>query len=256
MKILKYQKLTNNEYKIITDTHEYRLYDDIIIEYGLLLKKEIDSKDMGTIIKKNNSLKGYYLALKTLSWKMRCEKEIKELLKKKGFFESEINYVLNRLNKEGYLNHETYIEAYIHDALNLNLKGELKIKKELLDLGFKENEINKYLAKVDPEIYHYKIKNYLAKKLKVHKSSALEFKRKVKVDLIKKGFYKEDIENLLQDMKILDNEEELLKIITKLYYKYMKKDDLYTTTLKIKNYLYGKGYHNIDIESYLKKISS
>ena len=41
MKILKYKKGKKNEYKIMTDEGEYILYDDIIIKYELLLKKEI-----------------------------------------------------------------------------------------------------------------------------------------------------------------------------------------------------------------------
>ena len=37
MKIVKYQKLKGNEYKVITDTSSYVLYDDIIIKYCLKL---------------------------------------------------------------------------------------------------------------------------------------------------------------------------------------------------------------------------
>ena len=44
MKILKYKKIKGNEYKIITDKEEYKLYDDIIIKHELLLKKEINKK--------------------------------------------------------------------------------------------------------------------------------------------------------------------------------------------------------------------
>ena len=45
------------------------------------------------------------------------------------------------------------------------------------------------------------------------------------------------------------------KEINKLYLKYINKYDLYTTKLKIKAYLYNKGYTNIDIDEYLKKTS-
>ena len=40
MKILKYKKGKRNEYQIITDKGEYVLFDDMIIKYELLLKKE------------------------------------------------------------------------------------------------------------------------------------------------------------------------------------------------------------------------
>ena len=80
-----------------------------------------------------------------------------------------------------------------------------------------------------------------------------EFKRKTLGELINKGFKREDIEKYLDKIEIKDNEEELKKIIAKLYNKYINKYDLYTTKLKIKNYLYTKGYQNIELEKYLKK---
>ncbi len=49
MKILKYKKIRNNEYKIITDEGEYSLYDDVIVKYELLLKKEISKVDFKKI---------------------------------------------------------------------------------------------------------------------------------------------------------------------------------------------------------------
>ena len=252
MKILKYKKIKNNEYKIITNEEEYNLYDDIIIKYELLLKKEISKNELENILKENNMLKAYYSALKYISTKLRTEKEVGDFLKKKEFNTSDIKYVLNRLNKENYLNHEMYIEAYIHDMLNLYLIGEQKILNDLIKLGFKENEVIPYLAKVDKNIYLNKIDKYINKKLKSNKKSAKEFKLKVLNELINKGFNKEDILSILDNVNIEDNPEEIKKLVNKLYFKYSKKYDLNTTKLKIKNYLYQKGYSNIDIDSLIE----
>lgn len=251
MKILKYQKGKNNEYKIITDKEEYKLYDDIIIKYELLLRHEIREVEFNKIIQENNMLKAYYTALKIVSIKMRSEKELKELLKKKGYNFSEINYAIDKLKKEGYLKHEVYIEAYIHDMLNLYLIGEAKILNDLIKLGFKENEIMPFLNKVDNDIYIEKINKYVNKKAKVNKRSVNDFKKRILSELINKGFNKEDIVLILNDLELEENELEIEKIINKLYRKYINKFDLVTTKIKIKNYLYQKGYSNIDIDKYL-----
>ena len=158
MKILKYKKGKKNEYKILTDDGEYVLYDDIIVKHELLLKKEINKKEWDNIIKENNLLKAYYDSLKLISMKLRTAKELKNLLGKKKYLAKEIEYAIDRLESEGYLNHQIYIEAYIHDALTLKLVGERKIRSELEKLGFKIDEINKYLSKIDPSIYQEKIK--------------------------------------------------------------------------------------------------
>ena len=251
MKIVKYKKLKGNEYKLITDKEEYTLYDDIIIKYELLLKKEIDNKEFALIIKENNKLKSYYVSLKLINTKLRTEKELINLLKKKDFNMDDINYTIDRLNKEGYLNHKIYIEAYIHDMLNLYLVGEQKIFNDLIALGFKENEIWPFLNNIDKSIYLDKINKYIYKKIKGNKKSAIEFKRKTLNELINKGFNKEDILNILNDINIEDNPDEIKKIVNKLYNKYINKYDLYTTKYKIKNYLYQKGYNNIDIDNYI-----
>ncbi len=253
MKILKYKKSKANEYQITMDEGQYNLYDDLIIKHELLLKKDINKKEWEEILKENNLLKAYYEGLKVLNNRLRTEKELNIILKKKGYSSSEINYALKRLEKESYLDHQKYIESFIHDALALNIVGENKIVKDLEKLGFNEAEIKKELKKVDPNIYLTKIKKYIAKKLKANKKSANEFKQKIMLDLINKGFNKEDIARYLSTLIIEDNPKEIEKIINKLYSKYIAKYDLQTTKMKIKQYLYLKGYTNIDIDTYIKR---
>ena len=256
MKIIKYKKGKNNEYKILTDEKEYNLYDDIIIRYELLLKKEISKKEWEKILKENNLQKAYYEGLKAINTKLRTAKEIGTILKKKDYTTKEIEYAINRLESEGYLNHKIYIESFIHDALTLKVIGEHKIYQDLIKLGFKEEEIKELLNKVDPKIYQEKIAKYVTKKLKANKKSVNEFKQKITIDLIKKGFNKEDVIAYLDTIALKDNEEQIIKLINKLYNKYINKYDLYTTKMKIKEYLYRKGYNNIDIDTYLKRTRS
>ena len=73
------------------------------------------------------------------------------------------------------------------------------------------------------------------------------------LDLINKGFNKEDIEVFLNTLEIEENTQEIEKIINRLYNKYMNKYDLYTTKNKIRQYLYSKGYTSIDIDEYIKR---
>lgn len=251
MKILKYKKGKRNEYKIITDKGEYTIFDDVIIKYELLLKKEIKEQEWNRILKENQLLQAYYEGLKAINTKLRTTKELRNILKKKNYQNNEIEYALQRLETEGYLNHKIYIEAYIHDAINLKTEGEDKIREDLEKSGFTYDEIKSELDKVDKDLYDEKIEKYINKKLKGNKKSAIEFKRKIVGELINKGFRKEDIERYLNKIEIKDNEEEIKKIITKLYNKYIEKYDLYTTKLKIKNYLYTKGYQNIEIDNYI-----
>lgn len=254
MKILKYKKDKGNVYKVETNKGTYKLYDDIIIKYELLLKKEITDNKWQELLKENNLLNAYYDALKSISIKMRTEKEIENILKKKEYNEQEIFTTIKKLQQEKYLNHGIYIEAYIHDRLALYLEGESKIENDLIKLGMGKTEIEPYLAQIDENVYKEKIQKYITKKLKVNKKSKNEFKRKTMTELVNKGFNKKDISEYLDSIEIEENQDEIKKIVNKLYHKYIIKYDLYTTKLKIKSYLYQKGYLNINIDQYLDKI--
>ena len=127
--------------------------------------------------------------------------------------------------------------------LNLYIVGELKIKNDLINLGFDTKEIEIYLDKVDKSIYKDKIEKYINKKLKANKKSKKEF--------INKGFNKEDILIYLDNIEIIEDDREIEKIINRLYTKYINKYDINTTKLKIKSYLYNKGYSNVDIDLYI-----
>ncbi len=246
MKLIKYQKGRSNEYKLVTDKGEFKLYDDIIIKYELLLKKEISDKEFDKVLEENNLLKAYYDALKAISVKLRCEKEVREILKKKNYNKNEIDYAINRLSNDGYLKKDVYIEAFIHDMLSLYVVGEDKILSDLIKLGFKEVEIKVFLDKIDSQVYLDKIEKYILKKAKANRKSVNEFKRKIYTELSNKGFKRSDIIFILDNIDMEDNSEEVKRLIDKLYQRYIKKYDEMTTRLKIKNYLYQKGYKNID----------
>ena len=130
--------------------------------------------------------------------------------------------------------------------LSLYVVGEDKILNDLIKLGFKESEIRVYLDKIDKDVYLDKIRKYTDKKAKANRKSANEFKRKMLLELGNKGFNKSDITGYLETLEIEDNEEEIKRLVDKLYQKYIKKYDEATTKLKIRNYLYQKGYQNLD----------
>ena len=75
MKIKSYKKVKNNQYKIyLEDNRELTLYDEIILKYNLLLKKELSKKEIVEIIKENQHLSCYFSALNYLNYKNRSKK--------------------------------------------------------------------------------------------------------------------------------------------------------------------------------------
>ena len=108
MKIISYKKIKQNKYEVTLSNNEsVLLYDDIILKYELLTKKEIDNQKLKEIILDNSKYDVYYAMLKDISKKFRTEKELRS--KFKDYDNEVVDYAIKRLKNEKYLNNELYI---------------------------------------------------------------------------------------------------------------------------------------------------
>lgn len=245
MEIVKFKKSKSNLYEIMLDNGlSFKLYDDVIVKYNLLVNKKFDDKFFEDVRNYNDSLDAYYLSIKYLNTKIRSEKELKKYLAKKNISQEHIESTIKRLNSEGYLNHETYIKSYINDVYNFTNNGPLKIKSSLKDLGFKEEEITPYLNLN----YSDKIKKIIDKKIKVNtKLSNNNLKLHLTNYLINLGYPKESFISYLETIHF-DDSKQLQKDYETLIKKYSKKYTGEKLKYFIKNKLYQKGYSIEKIE--------
>ena len=246
MEIIKYKKDKGNTYKVYVDDEIVILYDDVIIKYNLLCNKNIDSKLFDEIKEYNLFLDGYYKAIKYINKKMRTELEIKKYLNKLCIKDSDIDKIIKLLYKDGYLNKEIYMKAYINDQYNLSNNGPLKVKKDLISLGYNEFEIKDYIDSLE---WKLKIEKIINKKLKINnKLSNNALKTKVLNDIIKLGYEKENILYYLNSIELSSDSDNLLKEYNKIYTKYCNKYSGNELEYKTINYLYKKGFNIEDIK--------
>ena len=240
MEIRKFKKVGKNKYKILFDTEELTLYEDIILKYELLIKKEISLDDLDKIIKDNNDYDAYNMALNYIEVKMRNRKELYLYLSKKGFEKSLINETISKIEKLGLV----YASAFINDKVNLTLDGPYKIKKSLIDLDFNENDIDNYLNTFDDKVWKSKIEKLINKKKSIMKNkSYYMFIQKMKNDLYNMGYDSYMIDEKLKDIKYESN------ALENDYKKACKK---YDDETKIINYLLRKGYSYEEIKTLTK----
>lgn len=242
MKIVRYKKMSKGRYKLTLDNTELILYEDVILKNNLLRTSNINLELLEKVMNENIYYEIYNMALTYIEIKMRTSKEIKDYLNKKNFNTKLVDEVLDRLNKEGYLNEEKYIDAFVNDKVNLTNWGPYKIKKSLLDLELDETLINNKLNTINENIWNGKIEKIINKKLNSLKNkSNYMIKNKLKIDLYNLGYDNNSIEENLNNLN-LNNNENIKKEYSKAYNKYSKKymdQELYQ---KVKSYLYRKGY--------------
>lgn len=240
MKIKKYKKVGKNKYKVILENEEELvLYEDIILKQELLLKREIE--DIKQIEKDNNQYELYDKVISLISKRIRCEKEIRNYLKKYTNDLEEIENIIKKLYEDRLLNKELFMKSYLHDKMSFTNDGPLKIKKNLIDFGFNNFEIEDLLIEFNQDLQKEKIKKYIEKNLKSNKKSLYIFKQKMLLNLINLGYEKDDIIKFLDKVSI---EEENLKEkeIEKIKKKYSKKYEGIDLDRIIKQKLYEKGF--------------
>lgn len=245
MKVRKFKKVGKNKYKVFFDNTELLLFEDIILKYELLTK-DVDTDELDKIIEENRWYEAYDMALSYIEVKMRNKNEIVKYLEKKMYDNNVINDVINKLESLGLLDSKKYISAYINDKVNLSSDGPYKIKSSLIDLGFKENEIEDYLYKIDNNIWSSKLDKLILKKKNIMKSkSYYMFINKMKNDLYNLGYDKDMIDEKLS--KINYESDAINKDYEKCERKFKGDKN------KIINSLLRKGYSYEEINYLIKK---
>ena len=250
MKIEKIIKTTGNKYLIELDNKDkIKTYDEVILKYGLLYHKEIDSDTLNKIILENNYYDVYNKVLKYINTRMRSEYEIREYLKKQEY--KSIDSLINDLKNKKLINDNLFLKAYISDKILLTLDGPDKIKNTLLNHNIDESLINKELNIFNTELINERLKKIIDKKIKLNKKPLYIFKQKILSYLINMGYSKDDILSILDNYKV-DEEELIKKDYELLKKKLSKKYEDSKLEYQIKNKLYQKGYSLDSINNFFE----
>lgn len=250
MKILKFKKVSKNKYKIFLDNDSnITLYEDVIINNNLLIKKEINHDELVLIEKENNNISAYEVALSYIEIKMRSTKEIKDYLKKKKIDSKLIESVVNKLTENGYLNDYLYAKAFINDEFNLTNKGPIKIKNDLKKHDIDDNVIDELINNINNNDVINKLDKLINKALKTKKGAANNIKLKLVNYFVNLGYEKSMILDVLNNYTIASNKEVLKKEYSKLYSKYSKKYDEDYLKYFISSKLLQKGYTKEEINN-------
>lgn len=242
MKINKFKKIGSNKYKIYFDNESLIVYEDVILKYNLLYKKDIDNDLLIEINKENYKSSIYDVSIKYISVRMRSKKELEEYLKKKKYDQKDIEETIKRLQSQDLLNDERFAKSYINDKLYLTNYGLTKVKNDLLKLGVEEYIIDAIVNNIDLQVINDKLSKIIDKELKINsKLPTNKLNNKIINRCINLGYNYEDILNILNDKNIEGNSN-IEYDYKKIYEKYKNKYDEYKLNAVIKSKLYQKGY--------------
>jgi regulatory protein len=244
MKILRYEKRKNGMYQVLFDNdYDVDLHEEIILKHNLLIKKEASQKEIDEMLEENKKFIAYDLSVKFLAKKMRSTKETREYLFKNEFDKDTIDYVINTLIKEKYLNDNSYSKAYINDKILLSNDGPNKIKNKLIELGVNKEIIDSNLELFTDNLQKEKIDKIISKQITTNRNkSALILKNKITEYLYNLGYDKSIILDCLNKTTIKDNKDIMKKEYDKVFKKLSKKYSGTELEYKVKQKMYSLGF--------------
>lgn len=255
MLVEKIKKVGSDKYQIKFKNGEaIKLSSNTIINNNLLYKKDINDELFDKIKKENEFYLLYDKVIKMISIKRRSLKEIKEYLEKNHASSKNMDKIINLIIENNLIDDNRYIEAYINDKINLSNEGPLKIKRDLEAQGIDEKLINSYIDDIDHNIVLEKLSRLINKKIASNKKDSVYILRqKILNEFLNKGYDKEDILDILDDIK-MDDDKALEKEVKKLYDKYKSKYNGEELNSILRGKLYKKGFFIEHINEILNNI--
>ncbi len=241
MKILKYKKLSNGQYKLtLENCQEVQLYEETILKYEFLLHGIIDNIDEAREYDKQWNI--YYVALKILKARFKSSKDLRDTLLKKEYPADLVDATIDKLLQQGYLNDASFAKSYINNQIVTSSRGPLRITKDLLSKGISSDIINNEISIFTEDVQIEKINKVISVSLKSNKTrGGGVLKNKIVNDLVGLGYELSVINKVIKDYKF-DNDEIIAKReYEKLYRKYSRKYSGKELEYKIKEKLYQKG---------------
>ena len=233
------------KYRILLEVGSIDTYEEIILKYNLLYKKDISEDLFNDILKENIYYDSYYKVLNLLNKKLRSRYEIENYLKKQAC--PNIDKIINKLESIGLINDAKFAQAYTNDKINLSLDGPEKIRHNLEKLKVDSDIIDNVISKIDENIINEHLQKLISKKIKTSKYTGNVLRNKLKVYLVNLGYSYNDVNKALENIKGNDLSSEMLKIYNKLKLKY--EGD--TLKLKLKQKLYSKGFSVDEINNFI-----
>lgn len=265
----------------INDEFAFGCSSELVYYHNLTKGKEIDIKELETIVEEDNYITAKSLGLKYVETSLKTEFQVREYLNKKEYSESIINRVINFLTEYKFIDDVYFANAFTKQYIRN--QGKNNIRQKLLQKGINEEIIDDTLKEFTREDEVSVALNLTEKKLitlSKKEKDIRKIKMKINTFLISKGYNFHIINEVIGNFNIkeyINNYGEveeaeasdgyisnpiedkdssvLLEIAEKRYCKLKNSEtDKYKLKKKLHDFLLRKGYGFDEIKSVINKL--
>jgi regulatory protein len=157
-----------------------------IVAAWLYVGQELDQEKVAALQLDDTQEAAYQHALNFLSYRSRTESEVRVYLRKRGLEESNIQAVLERLQRSGLLNDQRFAQDWVENRSEYRPRGRRALQYELRQKGITEEAIQAAVSDTDEEELAYQAA--LKKAGHLRTKGWLEFRQKMYAFLSRRGF--------------------------------------------------------------------
>ena len=194
------QKRRKNRRSIFLDDGSvFGICEDVFFSIPVQIGDTLTDRELDNILVADNQQKILDFALNLLSYRMRSKVELMHRLKRKKFNEDGIYFVMEKLEKKGYLDDQKFAQAFAREKVRRKLIGPMALRSEF-SVHMLDPDILEYtLKKTYDEFPEHNLMDQLLKKRKVPMNKPLDIKEKKNAvnTLRNKGFSWDRIQEIL-----------------------------------------------------------
>ena len=178
---MKYKKGSKGKYKVVLeDGRELSFYEEVILKYQLLIKKEIDDELLIEADQYNQECDVYYVALHSIENRYKSIFELRMWLKKKEYPDELIEKAIDTLKRQGYLNDLSYAKSYVNTQMITTHNGPYKIMRDLQDKKVDSDYINEAIEVFSFEEQEERVRKLIEKDIRSnHTKGGIVLKQKI-----------------------------------------------------------------------------
>jgi regulatory protein len=183
------------------------VHEDILIRYRLTKGQLVTEAQTDEIRMEDERYRAYVMAIAYLGARPRTRKQIEQYLNRKFFESDNIQYALDRLEREHIVDDEQYARQFAVSRLKNSLKGRRFIKQELQQRGVSKIAAEEAIGLLDQKVELASAKKAAEKKWRSLKGETFERKRKLMGYLMRRGFPGDIVKEVIKSID-LDGEDE------------------------------------------------
>lgn len=203
-KINKITKKRNGNYNLYLEDYKcekFEIHKEILYRYKIYKIDEIDDETLDEALAENEKLLAKDCALRTLNYSAKTYLELKQKLRSKFFSDEAIDYALDFVQRQGFIDEEKVAENLVSGKYKNSRYSKRRMYADLRKRGISGEVISELTEDIDDDVEYENAMYYAKKKLhSINDADKNLIKRKIYSALSYRGFSYDTAKKVVADL--------------------------------------------------------